>query len=148
MGSEMCIRDSFIIWDPGFVGAAGKTVKAPFIICYGKIFQDIHARAGTLCGVLIDAADTSVADIVFLVGDVGAVDENLAAVGEDCAADQIEQRSLSGSVAANDGDELIVRDGEIKIPVENLFVDRAGIICLADVFKLQHFSSPWPFFPC
>src|SRR5260370_38933763 len=49
------------------------------------------------------------------MGHVGTLENNLPGIGSEMGADDVAKRSLSGSVGADHGNELALRDGQVNI---------------------------------
>ena len=94
---------------------------------------------------LMDHADAQVERVVGRGdGDLFAVDEDLAAVGEVDAGEHVHQCGLAGAVFAQQGQDLALVDGQ-----RDLVVGHDGAESLGDIFHLNSarlFQMPHPFF--
>ena len=64
------------------------------------------------------------------------------------AADDVEHRGLAAAVAAHNGHEFAILDGQVEVLEQTHFGDGALIIDLGDVFQLKHGASPCPSARC
>ena len=64
----------------------------------GEVFFDGHAGRAAPHGILVEAADKLGALVLGFEGDVFPVEEDRAAVGEEIAADRVEERRLAGAI--------------------------------------------------
>ena len=69
---------------------------------------------------------------------MGAVDDNIALIGRFLTHNQFQERTLSGAGRAYDKYKLPVCNGQIHI----LQCMCPVAICLAHIFKFNHFLSP------
>ncbi len=81
-------------------------------------------------------------------GDVRAINDDLAAVNLERSCDGVQHGWTSLPIAADDGDEVAVVQGQIQVIQRHFCVlDCAGIEGLADIDKFKHGAFPpfWSF---
>ena len=131
-----------------FTGGDARLQAAGFAPPGGQsqVFLDLHGGGGAHHGVLEDPPDVLGPLVLGQVGDVDAVDGDGAGIHRPHPGHGIEQGGLAGAVAADDGDEIPVGQGEGD-PVEGpLLIDGAGVKGLVDLFEFKHCAPP-PFEP-
>ena len=87
---------------------------------------------------MIDPAHVGVAAVVLEPAHAFAVDEYVAAVHGDGAAENVQKRGLAAAVAAYDGDKLPGLHRQGKMVEQPLLGHGAGVIDLGDVPDLKH----------
>ena len=104
----------------------------------GQILHDLHGGRGAHHGVLEHPADEGRPPVLRQVGDIGAADGDGALVHRPGAGHGVEHGALSGAVAADDGAEVPLVQGEAHPPQGLLLVDGPGVEGLPDLLNLKH----------
>ena len=107
-----------------------------------QIFLDLHGRGRAHHGVLKDPANVAGPLVFRQIGHIHPVDRDAALIYRPDARHGVEQRGFARAVAADDRDEIAVVQGQGNAVQRGLFVDRARIKGLADLFDLKHGSFP------
>ena len=118
--------------------APGKAAALAAATGQGEVLHDLHVGGGTAHGVLEDAAQVPGALGLGETRDVLAVQLDDARVQRVDAGDHVEQRGLAGSVAADDGNEVAVVQGEVDAGEGALLGDGALVERLGDVREPKH----------
>ena len=115
----------------------------------GQIFCDFHIRGGALHGVLEHPAQISCPLVLRHIGHVHTVNFDGTPVRLPHTGNGVEQGGFSRAVAADDGDEVPVRQAQVQ-PVQGHFcVDRTGIEGFMQIGNFKHVVSlPALSFPC
>ena len=107
-----------------------------------QIFNDLHGGRGAHHGVLEHAADELGPLELRQAGHIGAADGDGTGIHGEGASHGVEHGGLAGAVAADDGAEVAVVQGQADAPEGLLFVDGPGVKGLPDLFDLKHWWIP------
>ena len=124
----------------GDAGTQGAALAAA--VGQGEVFFDAHGGGGAHHGVLEDAAEILGAFVLRQAGDVHAVQNNIALVGGENAGDEVQGGGFAGTVAADDGDEIAVLQGQVQAVDGAFLVDGPGIKRLIKIFQFKHGAPP------
>ena len=83
---------------------------------------------------LVDTSDAALALVLRHFCDIGSAHDDGAGIHRNAAADQIQHGSLTGSVAADNRNELAVINAEVEIVKEAHFIYSACVVIFTDVF--------------
>ena len=127
-----------VMIDAGFVCAPSQAKKFSFVVSHCQIFQDRHVGAGTHGRILVNPSDSPKPPVLLFPGDILSVHHNGSGVQVNASADQVQQRSLSGTVASHHGHKLSVLHRQIKILKQAHFIDCARIVIFRDMLQFKH----------
>ena len=127
------------------VGGGDGPLESPAFAAAGgqrHIFFDPHIGGGAHHRVLKNTAEKPCPLFLRKMGNILPVDGNAALIHREGPGDGIQQGGFARPVAADDGDEIAVIQGEGKPVQRNFLVDGPGVKDLADIFQLQHTAEP------
>ena len=127
-----------VAFPPGVVRAPAQVIGLAFVIRQREILEHGQVGTGTQGGVLVHPAKAAVPHKFLLVQHAFAVNDDIAALDWNAAADDIQQGGLAAAVAAHDGNKLARFHRKVKVPEQAGLSDLAGVIYFGDIFKLQH----------
>ena len=116
-------------------------------VCHGQILFNLHGCGSTHHGVLEYTAQVGSPLVFRQTGNVLPVQKDGSGIHLNGSGHRIQHGRLTRAVAADDGDEVPVVEGQVQVVQRGLGVDRAGIEGLADVDEFKHFShlpQRWP----
>ena len=114
--------------------------------CQSQILHDLHIGCGAGHGVLEHTAKHGCPLILAQAGDIHAVDEDRAGVHGPDARHGIHHGGLTCAIAADDGAEIAVVEGQADTLKGFLFIDGTGIEGLINIADFQHVTCPpFPF---
>ena len=103
-----------------------------------QILDDLHIRGGAGHGVLEHPAQEGRPLVFAQAGDILPVNEDGAGIHGPHPGDGIEHGGFTRAVAADDGTEIPVLQGQIQPLQRLLFVDGAGVEGFVDILDFQH----------
>ena len=103
-----------------------------------EVFLNGHAGRAAAHRVLKEPADLLRALVFGREGDILAIEDDIAGVGDEAAGNRAEERRLSRAVRADDGDEVARADVQRHIVKRELCVLGAGVEGFGDVGESQH----------
>ena len=106
-----------------------------------QIFLDLHPGGGAGHGILIHPAQILGPLVLRQGGEVDPVQKDLPRIRQPCAADGVLHGALPGAVAADDGDEVPVVEGEGQIVEGDLLIHGTGIEDLGHMAHFKHDGS-------
>ena len=107
-------------------------------VCQSQIFLDLHGGSRAHHRVLEHPAQVGRPLEFRQTGDVPAVENDGARIHLDGARHGVQHGGFARAVAADDGDEIPVVQGQVQAVQSRFGIHRAGIKGLADVFDLKH----------
>ena len=105
-----------------------------------QVFLNGHIGGSALQRILEKAADILAALEIGKMGDILAIQNHTAAIRGKGTGDGTEQSGFTGTVGAQNSDEVALAEGQINARQGSLFVDGAFGEGLLDVFQFQHLS--------
>ena len=115
------------------VRAPAQVIGLAFVIRQREILKHGQVGTGTQSGVLVHPAKAAVPHKFLLVQHAFAVNDDIAALDWNAAADDIQHGSLTRAIASDHRHELSVLDGQIEIPEQAHLIDRTRIVIFVDM---------------
>ncbi len=116
---------------------------AAFIIGQCHILQNSQGGACTGSRILKNTADKFAAPMFLHFCNLTVFEKNLSGISWQTAAQQVENRRFSGTVAAHNGNKTPLLNLQVKILKQNNFVNRTGIKSFIDMFHAHHWFRLW-----